>query len=67
LDVGRELLELPKLTERFRQGKISWSAVREICRVATAETEKEWIAFATGKTSLQVHTEVRAAREKGRG
>jgi hypothetical protein len=66
LDVGRKLLELPKLTERFRQGKIAWSAVREICRVATAETEKEWITFAAGKTSRQVLSEVKDAQEKGR-
>jgi hypothetical protein len=66
LRVGRKLLGLPKLTGTFREGKIDWSSVIEISRVATGETEEEWIAFAAEKTVRQIQSEVQSAQEKGR-
>ena len=35
-------------------GELCWSAVRELVRVAIAETEKEWTEAAKGKTTRQV-------------
>lgn len=46
LRVARALENLPKLDESFATGKISWSSVREISRVAVPETEDQWVEFA---------------------
>ena len=40
LRVGRKLLQLPTLQALFRAGKLSWSKVRLITRVADEENEK---------------------------
>ena len=45
----RELEGLPLLDQAYSEGRLSWSAVREITRVATRETEAEWIALAEEK------------------
>jgi hypothetical protein len=41
--VARALVGLPATCEKLAGGEISWSAVRELCRVATPETEGEWL------------------------
>ena len=46
LRIARQLENLPLLDEAYSEERISWSAVREITRVATRETEAEWIALA---------------------
>jgi len=45
---------LPALERALASGEISWSAVRELTRVAVRETEQEWLAFARGKTLRQL-------------
>ena len=40
LRVGRKLRDLPTSTALFRAGKLSWSKIRVIVNVATAENEK---------------------------
>ena len=42
---AKNLPELPRLKLEFELGRVSWSAVREIVRVATPRTEQEWIEF----------------------
>src|SRR5688500_2283210 len=42
LRVAEALENLPEMASLLRQGKTSWSALRELTRVATAETEREW-------------------------
>ncbi len=65
LRVGRALRELPRLNAAFSSGELPrYTVVRELCRVATAETETEWIAAATGRTGTEVRQLV-AAREPG--
>ena len=61
---GRALLELPGIDREFRRGGLFWSQVRELIRVATAETEDEWVEFARGRTARQIAAEV-ARRRKG--
>jgi len=50
-----EALEVLPLTARaLRDGTLSWSAAREITRVAIPETEQAWVDAARGKTLRQL-------------
>ena len=64
LRTARELLELPKLREAYRAGELSFTAVRELTRVATPATEEAFLAAAEGKTAGEVQQLV-AGRGKG--
>jgi 5-methylcytosine-specific restriction endonuclease McrA len=64
LRVALALEGLPRTAEALRGGLLHWSAVREITRVATPETEVEWIDAATGKTVRAVEVMV-AERHPG--
>lgn len=44
--IGRALRALPRLERAFIDGGLSYSRVREVTRVATAQTEHEWIDLA---------------------
>ncbi|MEE8459115.1 MAG: AAA family ATPase [Phycisphaerales bacterium] len=61
---GRALQELPGIDREFRRGGLFWSQVRELIRVATPETEDEWVKFTKGRTARQIAAEV-ARRRKG--
>ncbi|MEQ9073443.1 MAG: HNH endonuclease signature motif containing protein [Sandaracinaceae bacterium] len=52
--VAMRLDELPKLSAAFAAGELVYSAVRELTRVADAETEAEWLEVADGKTASQI-------------
>ena len=52
--VAVRLDELPKLSAAFAAGDLVYSAVRELTRVADAETEAEWLEVADGKTASQI-------------
>jgi len=54
LRVAEALEELPVLTRALEQGRIHWSAARELTRVAVPENEHEWLAMAHGKTVRQL-------------
>jgi len=54
LRVAEALEELPNLARALDTGSLGWSAVRELTRVAVADTEQEWLDFARGKTLLQL-------------
>lgn len=54
LRVARALQTLPSVAERFRTAELKFSAVRELSRVATAQTEDEWIAAAGSKSARQI-------------
>src|SRR5690606_35969109 len=45
--VARALRQLPVLTKALEDGELSWSLLAEITRVATKDSEDEWLAFAT--------------------
>ena len=47
--VARRLGVLPAVTEAFGQGRVSYSRVRALCRVATPQDEASWL-------DLAVHT-----------
>jgi hypothetical protein len=46
--------ELPELTRALESGALSWSALRELTRVAVPDTEQQWRELAQGKTVRQL-------------
>jgi hypothetical protein len=66
LRVARELAALPMIAELFRGGELSFSSVRELTRVATPETEEDWLAKAHGKTARDVERMVAGLRRGDR-
>ena len=64
--VARALGELPVIGEAMRKGELSYSKVRALTRVATAENEQELLNFARAGTASHVETLVRAWRRVDR-
>jgi len=52
--VARSLVALPATTAALSRGELSYSAVRELTRVATAETETDWLAQAQGRAVNEI-------------
>jgi hypothetical protein len=66
LRVAEALEHLPALASALEEGRLSWSAVRELSRVAVAETQSEWLALAMGKSLRQLE-ELVAGKPLGAG
>ncbi len=66
LRVAKAIRDLPHCDEEFRIGKLNWSALREITKVATSESEEEWIAFALKYPGARLKAEVKEALRKNR-
>lgn len=64
LRVGRALPGLPALDEALATGGLSFSTVRELSRIATAETEQAWVDWSAGRGARDIEKAV-AARQKG--
>ncbi len=54
LRVAKAIEELPQIAEAMTQGDLSFSGARELTRVATPETEQQWLEAATDKNVRQV-------------
>ncbi|MFZ5893640.1 MAG: HNH endonuclease [Myxococcota bacterium] len=54
LRVAQALEPLREMSDALRTGGLTWSAVRELTRVATPETERAWLDAARGQTVRQV-------------
>src|SRR6187399_94456 len=54
LRVADALEELPEIARELQTGAISFSHTRELTRVATLSTEKEWLETARGRTVREV-------------
>jgi hypothetical protein len=52
--VARALVRLPATSFALANGQLTYSAVRELTRVATDETESEWLARVVDKTVHEV-------------
>jgi hypothetical protein len=52
--VAEALAELPETCASLAAGTTTYSAVRELTRVATADTEEKWLDAAAGKTVREV-------------
>ena len=64
--VARALADLPKLSDAMRRGKVSYSKVRAVTRVATPETEDDLLNVALSGTAAHVEKIVRAWRRVDR-
>ncbi len=62
LRVAEALEALPVMARALESGSLSWSAVRELSRVAVAETEERWLEAACGKTVRQLEHLVEGKR-----
>ena len=60
--VARRLEELPRIHEQFAAGRISYSKVRALTRVAEPETEAELLELARHATASQLERIVRGLR-----
>lgn len=65
--VARRLPSLPRISAAFAKGEISYSKVRALTRIATADNEDELLAFADHGTTAHVEKLVRAWRRLDRG
>ncbi len=66
LRVAEAIDALPACREAFEDGNLSWSALKQITRVATSETEAAWLAFAGERTCAELKAEVQDAADKNR-
>lgn len=62
LRVARALEALPQLADALGSGALCYSAARELTRVATAQTESEWLRTSADKTVRQVEAMVGGRR-----
>ena len=62
LRVARVLPSLPTIGAALAAGRLSWSKVREITRVATPDDDERWATLAEAATASQVAVLVSAAR-----
>ncbi|MGE0550416.1 MAG: HNH endonuclease [Kofleriaceae bacterium] len=62
--VARALETLPGLTNALATGEQSFSAIRELARVATPEYEHEWLERSEGKTVFEIQ-ELVSGHDKG--
>ncbi len=62
--IAAALGEMPELADALASGELSYSAVRELTRVAVRDTEREWIDAVQGKNLRQVE-ELVAKHQKG--
>jgi hypothetical protein len=60
--VGAALVQLPVVAGAFRDGRLSYSQVRAISRVATTATESDFLELATTMTASQLEIVVRGYR-----
>jgi hypothetical protein len=58
LRIALALATLPQIEAKLNDGWLSYSAVRELTRVATAETEQDWLNKALGKNLREIEVMV---------
>jgi hypothetical protein len=64
LRIALALATLPQIEASLNDGWLSYSAVRELTRVATAETEQDWLNKALGKSLREIEVMV-SGRKRG--
>ncbi len=64
--VARALADLPKLSDAMRRGRVSYSKMRAVTRVATPENEDDLLNVALSGTAAHVEKIVRAWRRVDR-
>ena len=64
LRIAYALAELPRIEANLADGHLAYSAVRELTRVATANTEQAWLDKVRGKNLRQIEAMV-SGRKRG--
>ena len=65
--LAESLERLPRLKKGVESGKVSWTKAREIVKVASPDTEGEWLKLAESRSRRELEGEVarsRAARDR---
>ncbi len=62
LRVARALANLPELSAALERGELTFSAVRELTRVATSATERAWLDAVRDKSSREIENLVNGRR-----
>jgi hypothetical protein len=62
LRVAEALEDLPDMARELEAGRVSFSAVRELTRVAAPKTEREWLEAAQGRTVRELEQLVSGRR-----
>ncbi|MBC8367351.1 hypothetical protein H8E52_08075, partial [bacterium] len=62
--LAEALDELPKLKDQIESGKLPWTKAREVVKVATPETEKEWLTLAENKSRRDLEKGVVKSRTR---
>ena len=57
---ARALEELPLISQSLREGRIRWSAAREMTRIAEPSTEAKWLTWSVGKNTHAIALAVKA-------
>lgn len=63
IHVARALEGLPYLRRLANEGRIDWSKLREIIRVATVETERKWAKMCSKRTYAEIEDLVARCRQ----
>lgn len=58
VSTARVLENLPRFSDAFRAGRLSWTKVRALKRVITPETEETWLNYASRHSSREVERRV---------
>ena len=66
LEVAEALPDLPLSDAAFEDGKLSWSLLRALVKVASGETEAEWLGFINSHSTGRAVAEMKDARKKNR-
>jgi len=62
IHLAERLEHLPRLRESLTRGELPWTKAREVVKVATEQTERQWIEQAQQLNSRALETRVKAAR-----
>ncbi len=57
IGISKATERLPKIREAFDTGQLDWTKAREISKVATPETEAEWLTKAASSTTDELRAE----------
>jgi Holliday junction DNA helicase RuvB len=63
LAAGRALKDLPEIDRAFDKGKLCWSKVRELIRVAVPEHEGKWLELALRLHTDELHLQVQRSKK----
>src|SRR5262245_17998777 len=64
--LSKRLEDLPEIEAAFDRGEVPWTKIREIARVATPETEGDWLELARQKTSREIEQAVAGVKRGDR-